>query len=82
MLQGPSIDSGFSHLEALTNFIASGLGGTVRASDYPAGGNDRIFRDAQLVALVPEPATLMLLALGVAGVGWSRGKRAAGSNRG
>lgn len=63
--------SGFSDFEALTNFIATGLSGRVRAADYPVGVNERIFRDANLV---PEPATSLLVALALAGLGWTRSR--------
>jgi len=77
MFPGTFTDSGSTDSQALTNFITTALGGTVRAGDYPANVNDRIFRDTQLVAVaVPEPATILLFALGMAGIGWRlRGRR-------
>ena len=40
---------GVSYQQALANYIADDLGGTITAADYPEGGDNRI------VALAPEP---------------------------
>jgi len=53
------IDLGFSEQEALTNYITTGLNGTVTAVQYPEGGNGRI-------AAVPEPVTMLGSALAIA----------------
>lgn len=57
------IDLGFSEQEALTNYIITGLDGTVTAADYPEGGNGRI-------ATVPEPVTMLgsVVALGIGAI--------------
>ena len=59
--------------EVLASFIMSQ--GTIRAADYPVGGEGRIQRDAQLV---PEPSSLLLLGLGLTAAG-SRWRRRAAS---
>jgi hypothetical protein len=41
MLVGPNLDSGFTDQEALGSYIVTAPAGTVSASDYPAGMNDR-----------------------------------------
>ena len=43
---------GFAEQEALTNYITTGLDGTVTAVEYPEGGDGRI-------ATVPEPVTFL-----------------------
>lgn len=70
-----SSDSGIINNDALTSYIRDSLGGLITATDYPQGGEGRILENAQLVS-VPEPATLALLGIGLAGIGFSRHKRA------
>ena len=45
---------GVSYQQALANYIAEDLGGTITAADYPEGGDDRIVA----VEAEPEPVTV------------------------
>jgi len=45
---------GVSYQQALANYIAEDLGGTITATDYPEGGDDRIVA----VEAEPEPVTV------------------------
>ena len=45
---------GVSYQQALANYIAQDLGGTITATDYPEGGDNRIVA----VEAQPEPATV------------------------
>ena len=62
-------DSGVLYRDALTNYITTPLGGEILKTDYPQGGEGRIQQNIQLI---PEPGTLALLGLSVAGLSAAR----------
>jgi 5'-nucleotidase/UDP-sugar diphosphatase len=63
MLTGGAVqDTGVLDRDALAGYIRTALSGRINASDYALGGNERIFRNTQLV---PEPSTLALIGASV-----------------
>ena len=65
-------DSGLLYRDALTNYITTPLGGEILETDYPQGGEGRIQQNIQLI---PEPGTLALLGLSVAGFATARRRK-------
>lgn len=64
--------SGVLYHDALTSYITTPLGGKILETDYPQGGEGRIQQNVQLI---PEPGTLALLGLSVAGFAASRRRK-------